>query len=64
MVIWAVDVVHFTDVVAGVVGVGKLLQVLKSGETGPAMELQSFFSESRSWQRLIGEISWRNITPL
>ena len=33
------------------VGIGKLLQVLKSGETGPAMELQSFFSESRSWQR-------------
>ena len=39
--------------VAGVVGVGigKLLQVLKSGEVGPAMALQNFTSESRSWQR-------------
>ena len=46
------------------VGIGKLLQVLKSGETGPAMELQNISSESRSWQRCIGEISWRNITPL
>ena len=49
----SISVVDFTDVVAGVVGVGvgKLLQVLKSGELGPATALQNFTSESRSWQR-------------